>query len=169
MKKALILAAAMACSMSAFADFKSGMSQADVNKEVANQVAANKTMQQIAQAAKAAGVEVNPVALALSFYGSHDAVLAAMMAAGYPAAAVVNTLVSLGGSRDALAQSALRNNPSVDPTTLLAATAAGSTNTGAAVGVSNFSGFSNTGFNTYRAPVASGGVTRTTNRPVSPS
>lgn len=170
MKKALILAAAMACSLSAFADFKAGMSQADINKEVANQVASNKTMAQIATAAKNAGVEVNPVALALSFYGSHEAVLAAMMTAGYPASAVVNTLVSLGGSREALAQAAVRNNPSVDPTSLLASTAAGSTNTGAAVSVSNFSGFSSTGFNTYRAPVVSGGVTRTNNnRPVSPS
>jgi hypothetical protein len=128
MKRLLVLAAAVACSVPAFA-FTKGESQADINKEVAARVQKAETLATIADAAQKAGVEVNPISLALSFYGSFEAVLGAMQTAGFDAGAAVNALVAAGGNKDALVKAAISNG--ANPATVTAATAAGNANTNA--------------------------------------
>ena len=155
MKKLLVLAAVASCSIPAFA-FNAGQSQADINKEVASRVDSKQSLESIANAAKSAGVVVNPIALALTFYGSHDAVLAGLMGAGYDAAGAVNALVAAGGNRAALVSSAISKG--ADPTTITAATAAGGNagSAGNAGGVAGFTGFSGNSFSNSRASTVGG-------------
>jgi hypothetical protein len=165
MKKLVTMAAVMACSVPAFA-FTAGQSQVQINQEVAARMNKGETLETIAQASKTAGVVVNPVALALTFYGSADAVLAAMMNAGYDAAAVVNSLAALGGDRNALVATAIAKG--ADPTSLTAATAAGgnpNNNANANANASanpagglagGFSGFNGNGFTNSRASSVGG-------------
>jgi hypothetical protein len=155
MKKQLVLAAVIACTVPAFA-FTAGQSQPDINKEVASRVDNRQSLESIADAAKKAGVVVNPIAMALTFYGSCDAVLAGLMAAGYDAAAVVNALATAGCSRTTLIATAISRG--ADPTTITASTAAGG-NTGTsgnAGGVAGFTGFSGNSFSASRASTVGG-------------
>ena len=125
MKKLLVLAAALACSVPAFA-FTSTQSQSDVNKEVASRIEKKETLEAIASAAKSGGVTVSPIGMALTFYGSYDLVLSALIKAGYLPADAVNMLVAQGGGdRTALVAKAI--GLGADPTTLTAPTAAGGT------------------------------------------
>lgn len=147
MKKLLVLAAAIACSVPAFA-FTGTQSQADVNKEVASRVEKKESLEAIASAAKAGGVTVNPIAMALTFYGSYDAVLAALISAGYGPAEAVNLLVAQGGNRTALVATAISKG--ADPTALTAATAAGG------VAATPVLGFTGNSFSASRASTLGG-------------
>jgi hypothetical protein len=158
MKKLVVLAAAIACSVPAFA-FTAGQSQAEVNKEVAGRVDKKQSLESIAESAKTAGVVVNPIAMALTFYGTHEAVLAGLIAAGYDAAGAVNALVAAGGNRTALVATAISKG--ADPTTITAATAAGANNanagnSGNTGGVAGFTGFTGNGFTASRASTVGG-------------
>lgn len=156
MKKLVVLAAAIACSVPAFA-FTAGQSQAEVNKEVAGRVDKKQSLESIAESAKTAGVVVNPIAMALTFYGTHEAVLAGLIAAGYDAAGAVNALVAAGGNRTALVATAISKG--ADPTTITAATAAGANNAGNSGntgGVAGFTGFTGNGFTASRASTVGG-------------
>lgn len=159
MKKSLILATALAACVPAFA-FNAAQTQAQITKEVGDRIAKKESLESIAAAAQTAGVTVNPLSMAMTFFGSADAVLGAMMSAGYDAGTVVNALVALGGNRDTLVTSAIAKG--ADPAKVTAATAAGNNtagntgntgNTGNA-GLSNFSGFSG---NSFRSPASTVG------------
>jgi hypothetical protein len=150
MKKILVLAVALACSVPAFA-FTSTQTSDQVKSEVASRVKADETLESIAAAAKAAGVAVDPVAIALVIYGTYDKVLAGLMTAGYDAAGAVNALVAAGGNRSALQASAISKGAS--PDTLLPATAAGSTTGVAAISAA----FAGTPFAASRSSTVGGG------------
>jgi hypothetical protein len=150
MKKLLVLAAAIACSIPAFA-FTAKQSQAEVNKEVASRIEKRESLETIAGAAKSGGVVVNPIGMALTFYGSYDAVLAALMSAGYGPSEAVNSLVALGGNRSSLVAAAISKG--ADPTTVTAATAAGAT---AAAVPTGFAGFTGNTFSASRASTLGG-------------
>lgn len=159
MKKALILAAALAATVPAFA-FNATQTQAQITKEVGDRLAKKESLESIAAAAQAAGVTVNPLSMAMTFFGSADAVLGAMMAAGYDAGSVVNALVALGGSRDALVATAIAKG--ADPAKVTAATAAGNNNqagnnqAGNTAGLSNFQGFAGNSIRSVSSSVGSG-------------
>lgn len=152
MKKSLLFAAVMACSIPAFA-FTSGASQRDIDAEVSTRVKNGESLEAIANAAHSAGVTVNPISLALTFYGDSSAVLAGLIQAGYAASDAINALVALGANRATLNQVAIARG--VDPTTLVAATAAGGA-TGANV-TGNFGGFSGNSFSASRSSTIGGG------------
>lgn len=152
MKKTLLIAAVMAFSAPAFA-FTSGASQRDIDTEVAARVKNGESLETISTAAKSVGIVVNPIALAMTFYGDSGAVLAALITAGYFPSDAINALVALGANRATLNQVAISKG--VDPTTLLASTAAGGT-TGANV-TGNFGGFSGNSFSASRSASIGGG------------
>jgi hypothetical protein len=156
MKKLVVVAAAIACSVPAFA-FTAGQSQTDINKEVAGRVDKKQTLESIAANAKSAGVVVNPIALALTFYGSFEAVLAGLMDAGYNAADAVNAVAAAGGNRATLVSTAISKG--ADPTAITAATAAGApnnANNAGNAGVAGFTGFSGNAFSASRASTVGG-------------
>ena len=159
MKKLVVVAAAIACSVPAFA-FTAGQSQTDINKEVAGRVDKKQTLESIAANAKSAGVVVNPIALALTFYGSFEAVLAGLMDAGYSAADAVNAVAAAGGNRATLVSTAISKG--ADPTAITAATAAGApnnannANNAGNAGVAGFTGFSGNAFSASRASTVGG-------------
>jgi len=150
MKKLLVLAAAFACSVPAFA-FTSTQTPAEVKIEVASLVGQDKSLGEIAAAAIGAGVAVDPIAVAILIYGSHDAVLTALMTAGYSAVGAVNALVAAGGNRSLLQNSAISKGAS--PDTLLPATAAGATTGVTAISAA----FAGTAFAASRSSSVGGG------------
>ena len=165
MKKLVVLAAAIACSVPAFA-FTAGQSQTEINREVSSRVDNKQSLESIAETAKTAGVVVNPIAMALTFYGSYDAVLAGLMGAGYDAAGAVNALVAAGGNRTTLVATAISKG--ADPTTVTASTAAGgnsnANNQGNAGGVAGFTGFTGNGFSASRASTVGGAGNSSTSK-----
>jgi hypothetical protein len=114
----------------------------------------------IATAAKTVNVGASVLAPELLLTGNTSAVvLAAMIKAGYYASDAVNALVNQGGDRAALNQVAIDNG--ADPTTLLAATAAGGNAPG---GLGNGAGFNGNSFSSSRAATIGGGGVRSVSR-----
>lgn len=159
MKKVLVLAAAIAVGAPALA-FQSGMGARDVGSEVSARYKKGETLVVIATAAKTVNVAASVLAPELLLTGNtSDVVLAAMIKAGYYASDVVDTLVKLGGDRAALNQVAINNG--ADPTTLLAATAAGGNQPG---GLGSGAGFNGNSFSSSRAATIGGGGVRSVSR-----
>lgn len=171
MKKALILAAALAATVPAFA-FNATQTQFQINQEVRERYAKGETLQQIADTAKSLGVGLNGMAIALSFVGDASAVVGVMVTVGYDAGAVVNTMVAMGGNRESLVLTAINNG--ADPAKVTAATAAGNNpagnapagnspggnqtagNTGNTGGFSSFQGFAGNSIRSVSSSVGSG-------------
>lgn len=154
MKKAMLFAAVMAISAPTFA-FQVGMGARDVGSEVSARYKKGETLVTIATAAKTATVPANVLAPELLLTGNtSDAVLSAMILAGYFPADIINVLVIQGGDRAKLNQIAIDNG--ADPTTLTAATAAGGNDPATGLGGdgSNFNGRT---FGQTRAATVGGG------------
>lgn len=154
MKKALVLAAVLATAAPAFA-FQVGMGARDVGTEVSARYKKGESLVIIATAAKTATVVASVLAPELLLTGnSSDAVLTAMITAGYYPSDAVDALVALGGDRDKLNQVAINNG--ADPTTLTAATAAGGNPPATGLG-GNGSNFNGRTFGQTRAATVGGG------------
>lgn len=159
MKNAIVLAAILTAGMPAFA-FQVGMGARDVGTEVSSRYGKGESLEIIASAAKTVNVAAATLAPELLLTGnSSDKVLAAMIKAGYYPSEAVNALVSLGGDRAALNQVAINNG--ADPTTLLAASAAGAPGAG---GLGNGGGFNGNSFSSSRASTIGGGGTRSVSK-----
>ena len=154
MKKALVLAVVLASGMPAFA-FETGMGARDVGSEVSARYKKGETLLTIATAAKTVNVGASVLAPELLLTGNTaGVVLAAMIKAGYYASDAVNALVNQGGDRAALNQVAIDNG--ADPTTLLAATAAGGNPPATGLG-GNGSNLNGRTFGQTRAATVGGG------------
>jgi hypothetical protein len=154
MKKAIVLAAVLSAGVPAFA-FQLGMGAREVGTEVSSRYSKGESLEIIAGAAKSVNIAAAILAPELLLTGNaSDKVLAAMIKAGYYPSELVNTLVSLGGDRAALNQVAIANG--ADPTSLLAATAAGAPGAG---NLGNGAGFNGNSFSNSRAATIGGGGT----------
>ena len=157
MKRLLILAAAFACSLPAFA-FNANQTVPQIDAEVAARINAKQSLEFIAEQAKNAGVQVDPLSLALVKYGSYDAVLVGLLKAGYDAGQVVSALIARGADPKVMTTTALANG--ADPGKVTAATAAGTPAAGTPPpALAGFTGFTGNTFS--RAATVSGSGTST--------
>lgn len=163
MNRLILLATLLVASVSAFA-FQPRETMREVDNEVRQRVANGESLEAIANAAKIAGVSVDVLTSSLILAGKPSTdVVAALISVGFNASSVINAAVNLGGSREAL--NAVAISKGVDPTTLLASTAAGGgqSNAGAGGGQPNaggqpsLSGFSTSSFGQSRASTVGGG------------
>ncbi len=159
MKKLLVLAVALACSIPAFA-FDAKQTQAQIDAEVSARINAKQSLEFIAEQAKNAGVAVDPISLALVKYGSFDAVLVGLLKAGYDSGDAVKVLIARGADPKVMTTTALANG--ADPAKVTAATASGTPAAGTpaagtpAPALPTFAGFTGNTFTAVPATRLSG-------------
>jgi hypothetical protein len=152
MKKYVLTFIAAGACVSAFA-FTSGAGLRQIDEEVSARHKNGETLLAIASSAKSVSIAEPSIAPALKLTGaSCEAVLSAMLDATYSPSKTIKALTDMGCSREKMNDLAIALG--ADPTTLLAATAAGGA-TGAAP--TSFTGFSGNSFSTSRSATIGGG------------
>lgn len=122
MKKLLVLAVALACSIPAFA-FDAKQTQPQIDAKFRPASTPSNRWSSLPSNWKERGVAVDPISLALVKYGSFDAVLVGLLKAGYDSGDAVKVLIARGADPKVMTTTALANG--ADPAKVTAATASG--------------------------------------------